>query len=100
MGINYVINKGIAAVKNELIDILAREIKKDYVHTSWDNNDLIIEIKKMGSSKINIAFKEIGNEVRINEVKRNIAMMHKPFTAEVEKMVDDILVNKLGAKRA
>lgn len=100
MSMRYIVTKGISAVKNELTSILANEIKKEYVKTSWNNYQLVIEIKKMGLSKIFIALNENGDKVQIDEIKREIAFVHKPFATEVEKMVEDIMVNKLGAKKA
>lgn len=106
MGICYVIEKDIKSVTSELKNILAKEIKKDYVKTSWekDGEILVITIEKMGTSKIEIEFKcdknSNGSEtIKISEKGRKIAMMHKPFAGEVEHMVEDILGNKLGAKR-
>lgn len=100
MSISYVIKKEIESVKTELTAIIAKAIKKDYVQTSWNNNELIIKIKKVATSEICIELKDDNGNVHICEVKRKIAMMHKPFVGEVEKIVDDILGNKLGAKRA
>ena len=100
MTISYVIKKEINSVKSELTNIIAKEIKKDWVKTSWNNNELIIKIEKAGTSEICIELKTDSDNVRICEVRRKIAMMHKPFAGEVEKMVDDILGNKLGAQRA
>lgn len=100
MSISYVIKKEIAAVKTELTGIIAKEIRKDYVKTSWNNNELIIKIEKMGTSEICIELKNDGGNVHISEVRRKIAFTHKPFAKEVEKMVEDILGNKLGAQRA
>ncbi len=100
MSISYVIKKELASVKTELTGLIAKEIKKDYVKTSWNNNELIIKIEKMGTSEICIELKNDNGSVSICEVRRKIAMMHKPFAGEVEKMVDDILGNKLGAQRA
>jgi hypothetical protein len=53
----------------------------------------------MGLSEICLELKTQGDSVCIQEIKRKIALMHKPFAAEVEKMVEDILGNKLGAKK-
>jgi hypothetical protein len=100
MSINYVINKEIESVKSELTGLIAKEIKKDYLKTSWNNNELIIKIEKMGTSEICIELKNDNGKVQICEVRRKIAFTHKPFAGEVEKMVADILGNKLGAQRA
>lgn len=100
MSINYVIKKEIDSVKSELSQLIAKEIKKDYVKTFWNNNELIIKIEKMGTSEFCIELKNENGNVSICEVRRKIAMMHKPFAGEVEKLVDDILSNKLGAQRA
>lgn len=100
MSINYLIAKDLDKVKSELTGLIASEIKKDYVKTSWNNNELIIKIEKMGTSEICIELKNDSGKVRICEVRRKIAFTHKPFAGEVEKMVADILGNKLGAQRA
>ncbi|WGL61496.1 hypothetical protein QEJ31_07820 [Pigmentibacter sp. JX0631] len=100
MSIKYVINRDLDQVKSELTKLIASEIKKDYVKTSWENNQLIIKIEKMGSSVICIALKNENGKVHICEESRKIAFTHKPFAGEVEKMVADILGNKLGAQRA
>ncbi|APJ02511.1 hypothetical protein [Silvanigrella aquatica] len=100
MTMSYVIEEDINSVKSRLSNLIAQEIKKDYVKTSWNKNELIIKIEKMGTSEISIELKDDNGTVNICEVRRKIAMMHKPFASEVEKMVDDILGNKLGAQRA
>lgn len=97
--INYIIEKDKDIVKKELTEILKREIKKDYVKTDWDKFNLKIKIEKMGSSEIIVALEESNNCVKICEKKRNIAMMHKPFISEVEKIVENIMLAHLGAKK-
>lgn len=97
--IQYSIEKTIDAVKSELSKVIANEIKKDYVKTSWDQNELCIKIEKGGTSEIRIGLKEKDGKVLISEVKRNIAFLHKPFIGEVEKMIDHILDQKLGARK-
>ncbi|RDB35455.1 hypothetical protein [Spirobacillus cienkowskii] len=100
MTISYVISKELASVKSELTSLIASEIKKDYVKTSWNKDELVIKIEKMGTSEICIALKDNNGKVHICEVRRKIAMMHKPFAGEVEKLVENILGNKLGAQRS
>ena len=87
------------STKVKLIEILAKEITKPYVKTSWSQNDLHIKIEKMGTSEIQIKLTDNNGKCSIEESKRAIAFMHKAFIGEVEKMVDDLLTNKLGAKR-
>lgn len=87
-------------IKLKLIDILAQEIKKPYVKTNWNNHELSICIEKMGTSEIKIQLKEQEGKCTIQEAKRSIAFMHKAFIGEVEKIVDNILINRLGAKKA
>ncbi len=96
----YSIEGSAEAIKSKLTDILAREIKKPYVKTSWNQHELLIRIEKMGSSEIKIQLAEANGNCTIQEAKRSIAMMHKAFIGEVEKIVDDLLTNKLGAKKA
>ncbi|MES2613804.1 MAG: hypothetical protein V4591_00140 [Bdellovibrionota bacterium] len=93
----YLAEGSVDEVKVKLTSILATEIKKAYVKTSWNSNELIIRIEKMGTSEIKIQLKDQNNKCSIQESKRSISMMHKPFIGEVEKIVDDLLVNKLGA---
>ncbi len=96
----YHVEGNAESTKTKLTDVLAKEIKKSYVKTSWNNLDLAIKIEKMGTSEIHIQLKDENGICTIKESKRNIAMMHKAFIGEVEKMVDDLLVHKLGAKKA
>ena len=95
----YITDEKIDSVKTRLLDILKTEIKKSYVKTSWNQNELVIRIEKMGTSEIKIQLSENDSKCLIQESKRNVAMMHKPFISEVEKIVDDLLLNKLGAKK-
>ena len=95
----YIIEENIDSVKTRLLDILKNEIKKSYVKTSWNQNELCIRIEKMGTSEIKIQLNEQNNKCTIQESKRSVAMMHKPFIAEVEKIVDELLTQKLGAKK-
>ena len=95
----YITDENINSVKTRLLDILKTEIKKSYVKTSWNQNELVIRIEKMGTSEIKIQLSENDSKCLIQESKRNVAMMHKPFISEVEKIVDDLLLNKLGAKK-
>lgn len=97
--IKYVIQENATDVKTKLIEIISREIKKDYVKTAWDKMVLCIKIEKMGSSEIRLALNSSGEQTLIEETKRSIAMMHKPFIADVEKVVENILQNKLGAQK-
>ena len=96
----YRVEGSAETVKSKLADILTREIKKPYVKTSWNNYELVIRIEKMGSSEIKIQVVELDGNCTIQESKRSIAFMHKAFIGEVEKIVDDLLVNKLGARKA
>ena len=98
--LNFVIEKKAEAVKSELTAILAKEIQKPYVKITWENFVMTIKIEKMGTSEIKLTILENQGACTISESKRNIAMMHKPFVGEVEKMVDDIMLKKLGAKKA
>jgi hypothetical protein len=54
----------------------------------------------MGTSEIKMSLQDNGKGTKIQETKRNIAMMHKPFIGDVERMVVEIFENKLGAKKA
>ena len=98
--IEYQINENAETVKSKLINILTTEIKKPYVKTSWNDYELSIKIEKMGSSEIKIQLKEQEGICLIQESKRNIAFMHKAFIGEVEKIIDDMLTLKLGARKA
>jgi hypothetical protein len=40
-----------------------------------------------------------GDTVKISEVKRKVALFHKPFVGEVEKMIDE-LMHQVGAQKA
>jgi len=97
--IQYAVEKTLQDVKADLAKIIASEIKKDYVKTSWDENQLCIKIDKGGSSEIRIGLQEKDGKVLISELKRSIAFLHKPFIGEVEKMIDHILGQKLGARK-
>jgi len=94
---HYTIAKDLSTVKKELVSIMASEIKKDYVKPQWDGDNLIIKIEKMGSSEIRFALYQEGNNVHIQEKKRNISFLHKPFVGDVERTVQHILGTKLGA---
>jgi hypothetical protein len=95
----YTVEGQIEQIKSRLGEILTKEINKPYVKTSWKDKELIIKIEKAGTSEINILLSEQGNNCLIEESKRSIAFMHKPFIGEVESIVDNLLTNKLGAKR-
>jgi len=96
----YTTPKAFVTLKSELEDILKNDIKKSYITPVWNGNELLLKIEKVGTSKIYFEFAEMGDKsTTIKEKKREIAMMHKPFASEVEKMVDSILVDKMGAKR-
>jgi hypothetical protein len=97
--LKYSIDESVAAVKSKLNEILVNDIKKPYIKTSWNNNELIIQIEKMGSSEIRIQLTEVNGKCTIQESKRAISFMHKPFVGEVEKTVHDIFTNKLGARK-
>ena len=95
----YHIQGSAEIIKSKLNDILSKEVKKPYVKTFWNNYELVIQIEKMGSSEIKIHVIESDGNCIIQEAKRSIAFMHKAFIGEVEKIVDDLLTNKLGAKK-
>lgn len=97
--IQYTAEKNLEDVKSDLKKIISEEIKKDYVKTSWDQNELCIKIEKGGTSEIRIGLQEKEGKVLISEIKRNIAFLHKPFISDVEKMIDHILGQKLGARK-
>jgi hypothetical protein len=96
----YLVDKDVATTKEQLTNTIKAEIKKDYVKTSWNGNELSIKIEKMGTSEIKMSLQDNGKGTKIQETKRNIAMMHKPFIGDVERMVVEIFENKLGAKKA
>lgn len=96
----YNVEKNLDTTKTQLIGILSKEIKKPYITTSWNNYELTIKIEKAGTSEIKFMLKGQGENSTIEETKRSIAFMHKPFIGEVEKTVNDLLVNKLGARKA
>ena len=95
----YTIEGKAEEIKTKLSSILQTEIKKPYVKTAWNGQELLIKIEKAGSSEIKILLSEKGDQCLIEETKRSIAFMHKPFIGEVENIVDNLLTNKLGAKR-
>lgn len=97
--IKYEVTGDVETIKSKLSSILSSEIKKPYVKTSWSEHELIIRIEKMGTSEIKILLKEQNGKCLIQESKRSISMMHKPFISEVERIVDDLLLNKLGASK-
>jgi hypothetical protein len=97
---SYILDKDIVFTKENLSSIISTEIKKDYVKTSWKENELSIKIEKMGTSEIKMQLQPQGNSTKIVEVKRNISMMHKPFIGDVERIVCHLLENKLGARKA
>ncbi len=97
--LNFEMNKSLSTFKDQLNHIIKSEIDKPYIKTEWKNNVLQIVVDKMGKSEIRIKFTDINEDIcRIEEESRNISMMHKPFVGEVEKIVSNIFVNKLGAK--
>lgn len=96
----YEIEKSLDAVKSDLNRVMAEEIKKSYVKTAWNENELSIKIEKGGTSEIRIGLTEKDGKVVVSELKRNISFLHKPFIGEVEKMIDHILSHKLGARKA
>ena len=96
----YTTPKDFVTLKSELEDILKNDIKKSYITQVWNEKELLLKIEKVGTSKIYFEFTETNDKsTTIKEKKREIAMMHKPFASEVEKMVEQILVDKMGAKR-
>jgi len=94
---HYTIAKDLASVKKELASIMTQEIKKDYVKPQWDGDNLVIKIEKMGSSEIRFALYEQGGSVHIQEKKRSISLLHKAFVGDVERAIQHLLGNKLGA---
>lgn len=95
--IHYCANDNLENTKNKLNTILENEFKKDYIKTFWENDELCIRIEKMGTSEIKIHLAQDGDQVHLKESKRNISMMHKPFVAEVERRVQVVMEDRLGA---
>jgi hypothetical protein len=93
--INYVLPASVSHIK-ELVDvILKKKITQDYVTTKWNNDNLIVTIKKMfGTSTLEFAVKSLSEkESELKEVPEGtkIAAVHKPFESVVRKVITDVL---------
>ncbi|MBX9704497.1 MAG: hypothetical protein K2X39_10125 [Silvanigrellaceae bacterium] len=98
MSIHYISNKSIDTLKKEITDEIGKKITKDWIKTSWNENELLVRIEKGSSSEFAISLIADEGEVNIKESRRKIALLHKPFSGEVEKAIDSILKN-VGAKK-
>lgn len=99
--LRYQVDHDIKKAKSLLKDILDKELAKSYISTSWKDDELTIRIDKGGTSEFKFNLTEHANgKCLIQETKRAVALLHKPFAGEVQKTVDRLLVDKMGAKKA
>jgi len=70
----------------------------DYATLTWNNQEEIsLKINKTGKSEVKLSIKEHNNSVIIEEMKRDISFLHKPFIHIVENEITKI-INNIGFK--
>jgi len=80
------------------IDGLLSQFKlPPFARISWEKDELCVHIDKGGKSEFRLSFQKDGDCINIKETKRQVALLHKPFASQVQKVVDDTL-KKVGAK--
>ena len=61
----------------------------DWARVDWSGDDLNVRIDKGGQSTFVLALKPDGKGCRMVEVRRKVALFHRPFVGSVEGFVDD-----------
>lgn len=97
----YVFDSDINSVKKEISRFLSEDLKKSYIKTQWSGDLFSIKIEKAGTSELSFLVEDKDNKVSITEdrSKRKVALMHKPFIGEVEKIIHELLSNKMGGTK-
>ena len=64
----------------------------------WAGDTLQVLIEKGGKSEFHLGFTESAGNVTVQEVKRKVALLHKPFAGKVEDKVTELLQGLGGSK--
>lgn len=70
-----------------------------FAKVSWNASELCVTLDKGGKSEFKINVKSQGSDVLIEEAKRNVSFLHKPFVGKVEEIIERMM-GDLGAKKA
>jgi hypothetical protein len=68
MSVTYISKKELASLKQELTTAVSQKVKKDWIQTAWNGNELCVKVEKGGSSEFIIGLQPNGDTVKISEV--------------------------------
>jgi hypothetical protein len=63
----------------------------DFANLQWRGDDLLVSIRKGGSSEFVLGLEPGGIGVRVVERSRKVALLHRPFVGAVEELVDRVM---------
>jgi hypothetical protein len=91
--------KTVELARTALETEIAKAALPSFAQIIWENNELCVKIDKAGKSEFRMALKPEGDNVKMIETKRDVALFHRPFVDKVEGYVQQIL-SGVGASKA
>ncbi len=100
MAMNWSVEGKTADVIRQSIDAALNQMGiPSFAQVGWEKDELCVRIDKAGKSEFRMRLKTDGSKIKIEETKRDISFMHKPFVGKVESFVEQVM-NTVGAKKA
>jgi hypothetical protein len=92
MGLSWTTKlSSIDEIKKAIDSCIKKSRIPPFANIAWESNELVIRVDNSGKSEFRFSVDEANGCSIFKEIRRDVALLHRPFVGTVENIVDKVL---------